>query len=260
MWWFYVYGTESLGSRVPCLFYRKFELGIGIVELLDDTNIVALVGGGDHPAFPTNRVVVWNHASHQPVRQIEYTHEVKSVKLLKYNDTAIILVILLNKAYVYDLRVSQFILQFDITNPHSVGVMFNTQEGPLIVLSTVINGSGQLVFQNFSNPASRGDIIAHKGPIKAIAVCPDGSHVATASEHGTLIRVWETAHFTPIKELRRGSYQAEILSLAINPPLLVSASCRAGVRKCHLFAIASEEAMCVAFPTFIGSLIKFPIN
>jgi len=57
---------------------------------------------------------------------------------------------------------------------------------------------------------------AHTGELSQIALNRDGSRLATASEKGTLIRIFDTASGDRLKELRRGADRAEIYSLAFN--------------------------------------------
>lgn len=48
-------------------------------------------------------------------------------------------------------------------------------------------------------------IAAHKSELGCIALNQQGSRVATASQKGTLIRVWDTTTRNQLVELRRGS-------------------------------------------------------
>jgi hypothetical protein len=46
------YSTNPLKNTVE----KEMDGGIGIAELLDRTNILSLVGGGDNPKYPINKV------------------------------------------------------------------------------------------------------------------------------------------------------------------------------------------------------------
>ncbi|KAJ1675002.1 Phosphatidylinositol 3,5-bisphosphate-binding protein [Spiromyces aspiralis] len=60
-------------------------------------------------------------------------------------------------------------------------------------------------------------IPAHSTAITALAVSPSGSRVASASEKGTLIRVFNTVNGQLLHEFRRGVDRAEIYSIAFSP-------------------------------------------
>jgi WD40 repeat protein len=53
-------------------------------------------------------------------------------------------------------------------------------------------------------------IVAHAGTLACLSMSMDGSKVASASEKGTLIRVFDTETGKLLNELRRGSERAEI--------------------------------------------------
>ena len=59
-------------------------------------------------------------------------------------------------------------------------------------------------------------ILAHNSSLSSIAVSPNGQYVASASEKGTLIRVFESKSGQKAFEFRRGMDPAEIYSLHFN--------------------------------------------
>lgn len=60
-------------------------------------------------------------------------------------------------------------------------------------------------------------IPAHSSALKAIQLSPDGELLASASETGTLVRVYSTSNCAKIAELRRGIDPATIYSLGFSP-------------------------------------------
>lgn len=60
-------------------------------------------------------------------------------------------------------------------------------------------------------------IFAHKSALTAISIPPSGRVVATTSDKGTLLRIWEVQTGDQLHEFRRGIDQATIYGISFRP-------------------------------------------
>ena len=84
-------------------------------------------------------------------------------------------------------------------------------------------------------------IRAHKAPISALALNSTGTLLATASEKGTVIRVWDVPGAERLYQFRRGTREARIYSLNFNvvSTLLAVSSAHDTV---HIFKLGSGRS------------------
>ena len=76
---FIIYNTNPAKVR----YHRNFGGGIGIVEVLKTSNILILVGGGDHPKYPVNKLVIWDDYQDKVITDVQTNYKILGVK---FND------------------------------------------------------------------------------------------------------------------------------------------------------------------------------
>ena len=78
---------------------REMGGGIGIVEVLQTSNIMALTGGGRYPLYSLSKVVIWDDDEKQKKAELTFKGVVKAVRLkIEY-----MVVLLENKVYVFSV-------------------------------------------------------------------------------------------------------------------------------------------------------------
>ncbi|TPX32908.1 hypothetical protein SmJEL517_g04064 [Synchytrium microbalum] len=241
---------DSKGTTAPAAATsrsQRFMGGIAIVEMLQKSNYMALVGGGKQPAFPANRVMIWDDAKEKMVIEMEFLSQVKAVKLRRDR----IIVALLNKVFVYTFSAKPQRLYTFETVDNDLGLLAvtpspfspplsstsNTSKIPytaLLAFPGRTKGQIQLVDLRVSSSSaisatpsstnitsslqpSVSIIAAHNTPLAALSVSNQGHLLASASETGTLIRIYETKSGRLLNELRRGADRADIYCIAFNP-------------------------------------------
>ncbi|KAH6630012.1 WD40-repeat-containing domain protein [Chaetomium sp. MPI-SDFR-AT-0129] len=224
---FRVFDSDPCNLRTT----REFNAGVGLIQLLGSTNYFGLVGGGRQPKFAANKLVVWDDMRSKTGLEISCLTPVRGVQLSKEQ----IVVILQNSVRVYKFS----------RNPSLLSV-YETANNPwgLCCLSPVrmafpgrTTGHVHLVEIATGNVSI---IPAHTSAVKAMQLSSDGELLATASETGTLIRVFATSNCARLVELRRGIDPATIFSLAFNPPGTMLA-CTSDKSTLHIFDVPSSK-------------------
>ncbi|EWC48108.1 hypothetical protein DRE_02687 [Drechslerella stenobrocha 248] len=201
---FAVVNTDPCELRV----HRSFSGGIGIATMLGRANFLALVGGGRDPKFPPNRVIIWDDAKQRVAIPLDFKSDVLAVRLSRSK----IIVVLRNRLYVYTFSSPPERLQTFETVNNDFGLAYLGSKHVAFPGRTI----GQVNL--FDLQTSNNTIVpAHTSSIMALALSPNGELLATASENGTLIRIFSTASSGTVTELRRGIDKALIYSMAFSP-------------------------------------------
>lgn len=190
-------------------FQRDFDSGIGMATMLFRSNILALVGGGSHPKFPPNKVILWDDHQMKCIGELSFKSDVKGVRLRKDR----VVVVLEQRIYIYqisDLKLLDVIDTF--SNPLGLCAL-SPRDATILICPD--KKKGFIRINNYENSSST-EVKAHEASISAISISQDGKLCATASDKGTLIRIFSSEKGKLMQELRRGSDKADITSISFD--------------------------------------------
>ncbi|KAK4888620.1 autophagy protein [Elasticomyces elasticus] len=205
------------------------EGGVAVATVLDD-RYLAFVGGGRTPAGKGSVVVFWDCMAGKEVTRLDFYESVLGVRL----SSRWMCVVLRERTLVFEYQTLQLpsprpdsssddtkdelplgpnklkTLHPTSPNLHALACLTNS----LLVLPAQTTGQIQLI------PLPSGSkrvLRAHNTAIRSLALSADSTLLATASEQGTLIRVFRLSTLDQTAEFRRGSDHADIYSLAFSP-------------------------------------------
>lgn len=173
-------------------------------------NILALVGGGPNPQYPSNKVMIWDDHQNRCIGELSFRSEVKAVRLRRDR----IVVVLLQKIFVYNFADLKLLHQIEtIANPKGLCEVSHVS-GSLVLVCPGLQ-KGQVRVEHYGSKRTKF-IMAHDSRIACFALTQDGRLLATASSKGTLVRIFNTLDGSLLQEVRRGADRAEIYSLAFS--------------------------------------------
>ena len=258
---FTVYNCDPFKER----FQRDLNGGVGIVEMLFRTNIFAVVGGGPKPCFPSNCVRLWDDKKNNYVAEFSFNSAVVDVRLRRHtpeDKEALywVIIALETKIYLYDFQTQQLLDYFD-TQPTVTGVFDLNMVKPFYFACPTMT-PGELLLVNYGKNKERRRIQAHVSVLHFIKLNQSNSIVATASERGTLIRLFDIETGTLLREFRRGADTAQIYSLTFRDcqSLLCVSSSKGTI---HLFSLDGDnqvstlQAVKAVLPSYFGSEWSF---
>lgn len=168
--------------------------GIGFVEMLFRSQILAIVSRGSHA--PPTKVLMWDDHSSRCYGELSFRSDVKSVRLRQDR----IVVVLAHKVFVYDYVSFKLLHQIE-TAPNPSGLCEVSQGvGPNMVLVCPGLQTGQVRVDHYVSKRTRF-IHAHDSKLACLGLTQDGRFLATASSRGTLVRVFNAFDGSLIQEV-----------------------------------------------------------
>ncbi|KAJ9149804.1 Autophagy-like protein 18 [Pleurostoma richardsiae] len=219
---FRIYHTEPF-SKI----FSSDDGNVSIIEMLFSTSLVALILSPRH-------LIIQNTKRASVICELTFPSAVLAVRLNRKR----LAVVLEEEIYLYDI--ANMSLLYTITtspNPGAICALSPSSENCYIAyplpkpredthdkrpahappLSTYIapTSGDVLIFDTLTLKAVNV-IEAHRSPLCCIALNSEGTLLATASETGTIIRVFSVPRGQKLYQFRRGTYPSTIYSMSFN--------------------------------------------
>nr|CAH7718466.1 unnamed protein product [Callosobruchus chinensis] len=177
------YDADTVGSVAQC-------------EMLFRTNLLAIISGGSRPKFADNVLTIFDDLTKKFILEISFPSSIRAVRLRKDK----IIVALLNQINVFSFPTpTQRLFTLETRENHrglcDVSPLTSAEKQILDLSCTEIGISSAPVW-----------IGAHKSELGCLALNQQGTRLATASNKGTLIRVWDTTTKNHINFSRDSDY------------------------------------------------------
>lgn len=219
------YSSLGVGTRIG---YRLYSL-----STLDKLELICDNGNEDtcivERLFSSSLVAVVSLSS---PRKLKVCHFKKNSEICNYSYPNTILGVKLNRArlvvcleeslYIHNIRDMKVLHTIRDTPPNPTGLCaLSISNENCFLAYPGSNTIGQVQIFDAQNLQAKIMIPAHDSPLAAISFNASGTKIATASEKGTVIRVFSVGEGARLHELRRGMKRcATIFSLAFSPDSL----------------------------------------
>ena len=158
-------------------------------------------------------------------------------------------VVLDSKVFVYRFKDLKLLDQITtVSNPKGLISLCPDAKNNVLAIPGLARGSIRIELYDIAKATL---IKAHDTDLAIFSLNSDGSRIASASEKGTLIRIWNCHTGEPLRELRRGMDRAEIYCISFNTATTYLA-CSSDKGTVHIYSLMgstkSGESMS-PFPT-----------
>jgi len=178
------------------LFRRIFPgNGFSHLEMLFQSNILALVGNGSHPQFPLNKLILWDDYRAESFGSLSFRTAIRGVRLRRDR----IVVALEFHIYVYNFKDLKLLRQVETyANPKGLCVVSHLADSMVLACPGLHKGEVRV---EHDSKKKINYVMAHHSSLACFALTFDGKFLATASTRGTLIRVFDTANGALLQEV-----------------------------------------------------------
>ncbi|KAK3988173.1 autophagy-like protein 18 [Cladorrhinum sp. PSN332] len=244
---FRIYHTDPF-SRI----FNSDEGNVSVIEMLFSTSLVALILSPRH-------LVIQNTKRASVICELTFPSAVLAVRLNRKR----LVVVLEEEIYIYDISNMSLLTTIPTSpNPNAICALSPSSERCYIAyprpnpredkgerrpthappLSTYVpTTSGEVLIFDTIQMKVINVIEAHNSPLHCIAMNSDGTLLATASEKGTIVRVFDFTTGQKLYQFRRGTTPSSIHSMSFN--LSSTLLCVSSVSNTvHIYKLGSQNS------------------
>ncbi|KAF9886393.1 autophagy protein [Aspergillus nanangensis] len=243
---FRIFTTEPFAKS-----YETKDGNIAIIEMLFSTSLVALI-------LSPRRLQITNTKRQSTICELTFPTTVLAVKLNRKR----LVIVLEDQIYLYDIQTMKLLYTIETSpNPNAICAVSPSsdncylayplpQKAPPSSLNPpshappgsthVTPTSGEVLIFDTLKLEAINVIEAHRSPLACITLNSDGTLIATASDKGTIIRVFSVPDGHKLYQFRRGSIPSRIYSMSFNTTstlLCVSSS----TETVHIFKLSQPS-------------------
>lgn len=212
------------------MLFRCNYVALVVTPLVNPYEALGSCSGASNAGNKSYRVVIWDDLKQRGVIELEFSSEIKAVKLRR--DRIVVVLSHMIKVYTFTTAPSQLHVFDTISNPRGLCSLSPASDNSLLAFpvspdsaagaattgSTVSGKSatsvGRVQIVDLANTAKPPlTIVAHDTKLSCITLNIQGTRLATSSDKGTLIRIFNTTNGVLLSELRRGTQPATIYSI-----------------------------------------------
>lgn len=180
-------------DKVEEIFAKDNTEQIRIVERLFNSSLVVLV-----TAQKPNCLKMLHFKKKQDICNCFYPSEILCVRMNRQR----LIVCLAESIHIHDIRDMKILHSIENIAPNELGLCALSLNSHLAF--PICQSSGELRIFNANKLRTGMTIKAHDTPLSALSFSPSGALLATASERGTVIRVFCVKNGQRVQEFRRG--------------------------------------------------------
>ncbi|XP_017855213.1 WD repeat domain phosphoinositide-interacting protein 2 isoform X2 [Drosophila busckii] len=180
-------------DKVEELFAKENTEQIRIVERLFNSSLVVLV-----TAQKPNCLKMLHFKKKQDICNCFYPSDILCVRMNRQR----LIVCLAESIHIHDIRDMKILHSIENIAPNELGLCALSLNSHLAF--PICQTSGELRIFNANKLRTGMTIKAHDTPLSALSFAPSGALLATASERGTVIRVFSVSNGQRVQEFRRG--------------------------------------------------------